>query len=514
MIQFNSNLDEQTLLKNTNTLMHFLDTPSSARYLSLNKANEIVVNQVRSSPRRPMHPRIDFPLPKKLLLWHWSQLEPYIRKRFQEIAEIPCTNLQTYYSLNHTMQGLRFLCSQFVSQMQAINRPSVFSKNKRSKQVDMNWEKVKKDADLLLLHMGASQKLKLVQIVDVIDFHFQIDPVNGVQGGVTTQPTFMPRNFEVTQRPSNASSITIKANFRVRFDSEPIPTQAHISDYLTFKFFHAANMLPALLSAYPAWVPEGKLYPALLQKDLQECPFGPTQTVSSYFKKQRSGVIGFQRADLIVTMVGIFDRFQSRTLLPFFQCMVELGFVQEFNRIVFYAPNDFSCKARAFGFFTQDVQRPTIIEQNNAVIDAFVKQKTVALADENFIQEDAQGEALLRPHYFDMTQISQPCVFLTEEKLITSYVELMRTSKLLDDEKNPQGVFPERYQIPFLPHHFSFAAIKNREITGRLNSRGMAFGSEKLDFNALKDDKALQAVGEMSSLNEPGQELIRFCRGV
>ncbi len=509
MINFPAKLDEPKLLKNTNTLMNFLKAPGQTgtqKILSLNEENEIEVILM------PNRGSASFPYAqeKAILLWHWSCLEPYIRRRFNEIKKIPITNLATYYSFNQIFQGLRFLCGEFVQQMEIMYSLLEIQEKKIQDSIDTEWEKTKQDAQSLLFELAAAQKVSLVTIKRFINIG--VVENENKQLGFTAVPsvTLTPREFELGQ--PFKSPLKILANFSINFEIGT-PSKIIFSDNITLKFFQLGRMLPALMNAYPAWLPEGELYPHLLQKNLESCVYGPTFTMRSHFQKQPSGRLGFQKADLIVWMGGLYDEFESITLLSFFHCMVEIGYAQQFNRVVFFAPYTFSSKAKAFGFTTNDSEHPTPTEQVTAVNTAIENRTAVTTDDDRFMQLNEDEDELLRPFYFDLKELTDTRVVIPEKRLETTYVKLMNAAKLLDDINYSKGLFPEKFQIPFLPYHTSLTALREREITGKLKPRGVIFGSEELDFRTLADNKALKEIGEMSGLQEPAQNRIRFCRG-
>lgn len=498
-------VDVETLLSNSSKLAKFDPSAATDNALSLTVDGHIqVINKEEGVEEITklvgmlsfdLEYRQFFATEKQILIWHFSQLLPYLEQRWLHLKRLPIDTLRQYHDNSMQLQGFYQLCKNLSSQLSAFNHIIAQSENHHRQ----DWS-----SRFSLVQHGLSNKLK--EIVDEA-IHFiekikkerkeklTIDTPNmnllAIGPFIVAQPVVrpIPREYSLGIVKINEIRYEAKAYFQTFRDTWLNPEKYQFTGKLRFRIFQGAQDIHASVLIYPSW----NLSPPTETTETELNTVSVHNKLRTLYKDHPCGSIKFEALTLHANFIDIHTHVTANEILPYCATLVDIAKSHNMQEVTIFAPYEYSAVMFAFGFYSQrnDAHAPNREQQLNQVEHAHTAGIETPLLPIYNRQVAGTGEKLLRPFSFNLDEIGKRPVYITESRIQTTYANILTKSTITQHDDCENGLLPEFLQIP---NRFTgvFFSIREREITGRLRRPAVTYGMSPVQYETLNKDHELQ----------------------
>ncbi len=504
-------VDVNTLLENTNALVGFTPNRPTNNTLLLNEKGQILVTtrEVTDSVFYEMFTRLSlsplekedsFAQEKMILIWHFSQLLPYLEQRLTTLRDMPKNNLVEYYGYAMHLHGFYQLCNNLILQLDSFNQLMAERENPQkqfwSKQflwlqqyLSQDLAKAINTAKLFVGQIAHERRRQLTNDEPELTAH-TFGPFIHLVANLRS----VPIRYAMGQMMFEGHQYRINAHFESFRSAWKSPTRFPFSGKLCINVSEGQIPFHTSLKVYPSWTygetPEPK--PSIAVDFPTDCAHN---VLKALYEEKGEGAIALTPVTLRANFSPLCAHTKSYELLPYFVTLVDIAKSQRFSEITVFAPYNYSAVMYAFGFYiaNNDKLSPTVHEQMDVVNTCLEQGKKVALMRHEFNRFTAgeNPDPILRPFCLDMSDIESRPVYLTKFKRKTTYSALLAESQIIDRHVYPKGVFPEVLQIPLSMSGSIPSFLKQRELTGRATIPAVNVAIKKVDYLALGKNNAL-----------------------
>ncbi len=514
MLSFtNRAITPQTLLANTNELVKFTPNEQTNNTLTITQDGKIQVTtrQVIPSQAYEVMSRLGlrlnnpenhdaFAQEKMILIWHCTQLLPYLLERLEHLQAMPKDNLLEYHDLSVRFQGFYQLCNNLSLQIAALNQLINDAEMPQKKnwsiqfkfvqnQLNTDMEKLLASAREFITLITQSRKRLLSAQAQVFDFQMAPQP------HLTITTRQMPLNYEIGSLFLANKSFKVEAHFETYRSTWDTPTRFPFSGKICIDISEAGQKLHTSLNLYPSRsygvVPQAKA-----SNDVrfpQDCATG---YLNDLYERSPYGTIPLEPVVLCASFTHLCEHVKTNEMLPFMVTLLDIAQAQNILNVTVYAPYNYSAILGGLGFkpTTEDKAHPTkaeIIEIINTCMD---QGSTLPLLAESLNRSTQDGDPILRPFCLDLGLLEYRPVYLTSQRKKTSYAELIGKG-VLNRKAYPKGIIPEVHQIPLsISDPQALFMLRQREITGKTTKPTVFYGMESVDYKRLDKDESLKEV--------------------
>jgi hypothetical protein len=458
---------------------------------------------------------------KKILLWHFSKLLPYLTERLAQLRSMPVESLHQYHDNSMQLQGFYQLCRNLVLQLQTLNQLMTRLENPRKQYWSFEFNLLQASLSQDLARTVASAQNFLTQIADQRKEKLTVTAPRMLRVGpfVLVAPIAppIPLKFTLSRLKIANQHYKAKAHLQTFRNTWEMPTRFQFTGKLCIDVFQGETALCPTLDAYPSWDWDLK---ALTEKPKSKVDF-PEDSAHNKLKAQYSknpvGSIRFEPVVLRASFSHECQHASSGQVLPYFVTLINIAKSHKINDITVYAPYNYSAIMYACGLYVPytDLQNPTLEEQGRIVEHSQVVGVEVPVMNErvNRYTTAEKKDPLLRPFCMDLSRLESRPVYLTDSNVVTTYAKLLTESTIVD-KAHPEGVFPEVLQIP-LQFKAPYSSLRSREIAGKLTRPAICYGMQDVDYEALDRNDELQDfafAAPSASPQGPSQKMLTLKR--
>ncbi|MGE3318748.1 MAG: hypothetical protein AB7I18_05575 [Candidatus Berkiella sp.] len=505
MLDFtNTKVDIGTLLSNSNALAKF--DPHKNRLRLTDDLHIVVISneenvdhlaQLMSELSFTQEAEDTFATEKRILIWHFSQLLPFLQERFTHLRNLPIDTLRQYHDNSMQLQGFYQLCNNLSSQLtafkqiiQQLEKPherewsSLFFLVQQG--LSKQLTEVFNNFDSFIQQVKRQRKEKLT--VDTLDIQVRAIGPLLVAGPIVRA---MPREYSLGIVKIGDIRYEAKAYFQTFKDTWQNPDKFQFTGKLRFRIFQGDDRIHAAVVAYPCRELE-----SFTEATLEVLNMHSThETLKALYQAHPVGAIKFEPAHLRANFVDLCTHVTANEILPYCATLVDIASSHQMQRVTVFAPYQHSAVMYTCGFRTQtdDPHAPNKEQQKNQVEHAFAAgvETPILTRYRRQVTVGHEQKELLRPFSFNLHEIETAPVYLTESRVKTTYAKLLQRSTITQHEDCEQGLLPEVLQIPL---HFTgvIKSLREREITGRLKRPALTYARQPVDYQTLNKDQELQ----------------------
>lgn len=507
MLNFAPNqIKTNTLLRNSNELAKFTPAGPTNNAIQIN-AKGIIQVYTKESTIDELSDLLDslalnsdkntsFAQEKMILIWHFSQLLPYLKHRLDQLRSMPIDTLQQYHDNSMQLQGFYQLCRNSILQLAAFNQLISDLENPQKQYwtshfnllqqyLSKDLAKVVTSAQDFISQIISARKNKLTVNVDEIQFH-QHGPI--IQLVPATRA--MPIKYPLGKVRIGEQRYEAKAYFQTYRNTWDKPEHFQFTGKMNISISNGEEEFHAFLLAFPSWDDEKPT-----EKDQTELDAATNcahNKLKTHYIANPTGAIKLEPVTLCASFVNMCPHVTSSKMLPYLVTLVNLAKSNNISDVILFAPYNYSAIMYAYGFYPRhsDKHSPTVDEQKQAVDSSHAIGIEVPFMNQRFNRQTAEGNTpILRAFCFDLSWINSRPVFLTDKNVITTYCTLLKES----DSLNPSGnepILPEILQIP-LKFTGAMFSLKKREMTGKFVRPAVTYGIRTVNYQTLDDNSQL-----------------------
>jgi hypothetical protein len=506
MLNFvNNSIDVQTLLSNATELAKF--TPNSPTYNALKITaggkiqvitKETEIDELSESLQRLSlsDEKMDtFAQEKIILIWHFSQLLPYLQYRLAQLRNMPIDTLRQYHDNSMQLQGFYQLSNNLILQLATFNQLINPIENPRKKfwtlefnllqqYLSSDLEQIVTSAQQFMAQIIKQRKEKLTLDTPELQIQ-QIGPFM-IAGQITRA---MPIKYKLGEVKVGAQSYDVKAYFQTYRDTWQTLSKFQFTGKLNISISDAEGALHASLLAFPSW--DREPLTEMSQKELDSAKECTHNKVKTHYGTNPIGAVSFEPVTLRASFTNLCLHVTANAVLPYLITLVGIAKSNSISDVTVYAPYNYSAIMYAYGFYLAhgDVQNPTREEQKNVVEHSFAAGIETPILNTRLNRRDANNSPLLRPFCFSLHGLDTRSIYATEARVKTTFSKLLKESTVHEQDKC--GILPEVLQIPltFTGH---FNSIREREMTGKLKKPAVIYAMNPVNYQALDNSEELQ----------------------
>lgn len=433
---------------------------------------------------------------KMILIWHFSQLIPYLQDRLAHIRSMPIDTLRQYHDNSMQFQGFHQLCKNLVLQLdtfnQLINQIENQSKQYWTFQFKLLQQYLSKDLDAVMTcaeqfisQIVEQRKTKLSVMTDELRLH---QHGQLILFEAISRP--MPRTYPLGTVRVGAQRYEVTAHFQTFRSTWQTPTKFQFTGKLNISLATVDAKVHASLLVHPSWDKEPLC--EISQTQLDQAKDCAHNRLMALYLNNPISAITFEPATLRASFVNLCTHVTGNQVLPYCVTLVSFAKSHNINEVTIYAPYNYSAIMYANGFYSlnKDTELPTKADQQSVIANAFASGQVTPILDRSLNRHAGVNNPLLRPFCFSLNNLESIPVYLTEDRVKTTYAELLNSSTL-NEEEGYAGIFPEILQIP-LKFTGAHNSIREREISGKLKKPAVTFQMEQVNYQALDKDNELQ----------------------
>lgn len=508
MLDFHHKVSVDILLSNCSVLARFnpQDKNNNAIKLNANGNIEVIsketglqeideITGMLNTLSLTQESRETFATEKKILIWHFSQLIPYLHERLAHLIHLPIDTLRQYHDNSMQLQGFYQLCNNQVLQLSALNESFKIADNVNKH----NWsflfqllqnslsnqlENIIADASKLIEQIKIQRKQKLT--VNTFDFNLHVFGPLIIPERIER---VIPKDYPLGIIKIGEQRYEAKAYFQTFRSTWDTPEKFQFTGKLRFKLFLEAEPMHASVVVYPNWdfQPPTETTESELNKESTH------QKLKSLYQTHPIGAIKFEPVNLRANFTELCPHVSANELLPYCATIVDIARSHHMQEVTIFAPYQYSVIMYAYGFQIQpnDLHAPSKEQQKIQVEHAFETGIETPILQQYSRQAQQGNQQLLRPFTLKLEQLDTAPVYLTQSRVKTTYAKLLSRSTMTQHDDCEQGLLPEVLQIP-LKFTGILHSLRLRETTGRLRLPAVTFGVEPVTYQSLDNDAALE----------------------
>ncbi len=495
----------KTLLSNANEVTKFTPEALENNALQLNTNGEIQVSTKaidddeiaalsESIQNLTLEKRESFAQEKMILLWHFSQLLPYLSERLAQLRSMPIDNLHQYHDNSMQFQGFYQLSLNMISQLARFNELFTNLENPQKDQWSIEFKLLQRtlSSDFKRSISSAQQFIKVIAeqrkekfTAETADIEAQFMHHGLMLREVTRS---MPIKYSLGAVKVGEQRHHVQAYFQTLRATWENPEKFQFTGKLILSVLDGNTELCSKLSVFPCW--DTTPLKEKCKTELDSTQNTTYHRVSELYSEYQGGTISFEIASLRAHFSKHCTHVGASQMLPFFVTLVGIAQSHHMSEITVYAPYNQSAIMYSFGFhsLSTDVHSPSLEQQRNTVENAYAMGVEVPYLNINVNRQEGNAP-LLRPFCFDMHLLAITPVYATEARIKTTYAKLLSESSIHAHEES-QGILPEVLQVP-LKFTGALLALRNREITGKLKKPSVAIGVSSVDYKAIETNERL-----------------------